>query len=362
MKEDQLEGVKQQKLFDIDCIIIGVNCEKTLARCIQSILDGSYPADRLHIYYSDGGSTDSSVNVARSFKQVSVFELKETYPTPGKGRNFGWRNSSSPYVQFLDSDTLLDAHWLSKAVEALSDDPAIGAVFGLRREIHPDKTLFNWIGDIEWNGPEGQSECFGGDVCIRRSALEKTDGYDEVLVGGEDPELSRRIIRAGWYLIRIDAPMTMHDLAMTTIKQYLRRAFRSGYAYGAVRNREAKAKSPFWQYEVRKIVIKSSSFICFTALFLLLALFRQPAIVTISALFLFLIGSSLLLSPRLFRVNKFIHELKMSRKEAKLYAWHCSVVVIPQFFGLFRFYAGKLFNKPLKNKRKNLKTALSTNG
>jgi len=347
--------------WDIDCVIIGVNCEKTIERCLSSILASSYPGHLVHIYYCDGGSTDSSIAIARRFAQVTVFELNAEYPTPGAGRNQGWKNSSSPFVQFLDSDTILDSQWLSKAAEAMNDD-RIGAVFGLRQEIHPESSVYNWIGNLEWNGPAGESDCFGGDVCIRRSALEKTDGYDETLVGGEDPELSRRIIRAGWHLIRLNAPMTMHDLAMTTVKQYMRRSFRSGYAYGAVRSREAAVKSNFWKYDFQKIVIKSGGFFCSTALSLLLMLSPLPVIVKIAALFLPLIGLSLLLSPRLFKVEKFMQEHHLNNKEAKIYGWHCSMVVLPQFFGIIRFYVGKLFNKPLKNKRRNLKTALSTAG
>jgi cellulose synthase/poly-beta-1,6-N-acetylglucosamine synthase-like glycosyltransferase len=349
----------REKSLDIDCVIIGVNCEKTIERCISSILAGSYPGHLLHIYYSDGGSTDSSIAIARRFAQVTVLELNAEYPTPGAGRNQGWKNSGSPFVQFLDSDTILDPQWLSKAVDAMDDD-SLGAVFGLRQEIHPERSIYNWIGNLEWNGPAGESDCFGGDVCIRRSALEKSGGYDETLVGGEDPELSRRIIRAGWHLIRLNAPMTMHDLAMTTVKQYMRRSFRSGYAFGAVRNREAAVKSSFWKYEFQKIVIKSGGFFFFTALSLLLVLSRQPVIVKIFAVFLPLIGLSLLFAPRLFRVEKFMREHHLNRKEAKIYGWHCSLVVVPQFFGIIRFYVGKLFNKPLKNERRNLKTALST--
>jgi len=57
-----------------------------------------------------------------------------------------------------------------------------------------------------------------------------------------------------------------------------------------------------------------------------------------------------------------MQEHHLNNKEAKIYGWHCSMVVLPQFFGIIRFYVGKLFNKPLKNKRRNLKTALSTAG
>jgi glycosyltransferase involved in cell wall biosynthesis len=346
---------------DIDCVLIGVNCSKTLARCIDSILRCDYPREKLHICYVDGGSTDNSIETAKRFREASIIALNPEYPTPGMQRNAGWKNGRSPLVQFLDSDTILDAGWLSKAASAIEDDQ-LGAVLGMRNEIHPERTVYNWIGNLEWNGPAGQSDCFGGDVLVRRQALEKTGGYDESLVGGEDPELSRRIIRAGWDILRLDAPMTKHDLAMSTVKQYLRRAFRSGYGFAAVRAREARAGSSFWRFELYKIVIKACAFLGSTLLaLLLLALVPYTGIKIIAAL-LPLSGLTVMLSPRLFRIGKFMNDYNLNKAEAKKYAWHCSIVVLPQLCGILRFHLGQLFNKPLQNKRSNLKTDLSIAG
>jgi cellulose synthase/poly-beta-1,6-N-acetylglucosamine synthase-like glycosyltransferase len=348
-------------LPDIDCVLIGVNCSNTLKRCIDSVFASDYPTENLHLYYVDGGSTDRSIELAGNYSNVTTIALNPEYPTPGLGRNHGWKQGRSMLVQFLDSDTILDPKWLKKAVEAM-DEASVGAVLGFRKEMHPEHSIYNWIGDIEWNGPVGTSSCFGGDVLIRREALEKTCGYDELLVGGEDPELSRRIIRAGWKIIRINALMTEHDLAMKTVHQYLMRAFRSGYGFAAVRIREAKAGSDFWKYEFQKIVIKGGVFFTcaiFSILIMLIVPSKTPLTLAL-ALLTAAPGVAILFNPRLFKVRKFIHENNLDRKDARKYAWHCSVVVIPQLFGIIRFYVGLFTHNPLKNKRSILKTGLST--
>ncbi|MBZ4218574.1 MAG: glycosyltransferase [Chlorobium sp.] len=345
-------------LPDIDCVLIGVNCSKTLGRCIDSVFASDYPKEKIHPYYVDGGSADRSIEVAKGYESIKVIAINPEYPTPGLGRNHGWKQGSSQLVQFLDSDTILNPDWLKIAVRAM-DEEQIGAVMGFRKEMHPEHSIYNWIGDLEWNGPVGESSCFGGDVLMRRKVLEKTDGYDELLVGGEDPELSRRIIRAGWKIIRLDALMTQHDLAMKTVRQYLTRAFRSGYGFAAVRKREAEAGSDFWKYEFQKIVIKGGMF--FTCIiFSLLILFIHQLSATISlALLTVALGTGILLNPRLFKVNKFMRENNLNNIEARIYAWHCSLVVIPQLFGLIRFYVGLITNNPLTNKRNTLATGLS---
>ncbi len=345
-------------LPDIDCVLIGVNCSKTLARCIDSVFASDYPKEKIYLFYVDGGSSDKSRDIAEGYESVTVIALNPEYPTPGLGRNHGWKKGSSELVHFLDSDTILNPDWLKIAVKAM-DEEQIGAVMGLRKEMHPEHSIYNWIGNIEWNGPIGESSCFGGDVLLRRKVLEKMNGYDELLVGGEDPELSRRIIRAGWKIIRLDARMTQHDLAMKTVRQYLARAFRSGYGFAAVRKREAEAGSDFWKYEFQKIVIKGGVFfICLISSLLILLIHPSSANIAL-ALLTAVPGTAILLNPRLFKVKKFMLENKLNNKEARTYAWHCSLVVLPQLFGLLRFYVGLITNNPLKNKRNTLATRLS---
>lgn len=340
---------------DIDCVIIGVNCQQTLGRCLASVQASDYPGDKLHIIYVDGGSTDQSIKVAGEFDEVSVISLNPEYPTPGLGRNRGWQTGTSPFVQFLDSDTVLASGWLKTAIAALAD-ATVGAVQGWRREMHPEKSIFNWIGDLEWNGPAGEADSFGGDVMIRRRVLEMTGGYDEILVGGEDPELSQRIKSQAWRILSLEIPMTHHDLAMTTIKQYMRRAFRSGYAFAAVRDRIAPEGNPFWQYDLRKIVIKGGGFLVL-ALIGALTLIAGHSVPTAIAGFLVLAaGGALLCLPRLFKVKKFMHDYNLTRPQARRYAWHFSLVVLPQFFGVIRYYWGKWLRKPLRNHRDRLAT------
>ncbi len=345
-------------LMEIDCVIIGVNCGKTLGRCIESVLHSRY-RQQVHLHYVDGGSSDESIAVAGRYPEVRVVALTPEYPTPGSGRNAGWRSGSAPVVQFLDSDTVMDPDWLQRGAETLQADADLGAVFGCRNELHPERSVYNWIGDLEWNPKAGNADCFGGDVMIRRVALEATGGYDAVLVGGEDPELSRRIIRAGWNIAHLDVPMTRHDLAMTSVRQYLRRAFRSGYGFAAVRRREASVGSRFWGYDLAKIVAKGGgSLACIMLAALLPLLGTSPGILFCSGL-LTAAGTGLLLSPRILRTGKFMQAFNLDRRQAARYAWHCSLVVIPQFFGVVRFHAGRLFCQPLRNRRNALVTNLS---
>ena len=206
--------------------------------------------------------------------------------------------------------------------------------------------------------PEGQADSFGGDVMIRRDVLEKTGGYDEILVGGEDPELSRRVTREGWIILQLGETMTLHDLAMTKISQYLKRAYRSGYGFAAVRYREARQDSIFWRHQILKIVFRGGGFIGLNLLGAGLLSFDFPGS-KIAGILCLIAGFGGLFRPRLFLVHKFMKQHDLTRKQGRVYAWHCSIVVIPQFLGVLRYHIGRYLNRPLLNRRRQLATAVT---
>jgi glycosyltransferase involved in cell wall biosynthesis len=322
----------------IDIVIIGLNSEKTIHSCLESVRRSQYPQESLTITYSDGGSSDSSVRIAETFG-CQVARVEAETPTPGRQRNEGWRLGSAPYVQFLDSDTVMDPAWLRKGIAAIGSE-GVGAVMGDRRELRPDDSAYNKIGDLEWNARPGEADCFGGDVLISRAALEASGGYDPGLIAGEDPELSYRVRKAGFKIIKLDSPMTRHDLAMYAFKQYWKRSFRSGHAFA-----EIHAMHPdFWGAEVRRVAIRALPALL-TTILLPLA-WRHPSILVAWAA-----SAALLLRPRILLVDRFKAEFGIPSGQAKLYAWHASLVVVPQFFGMLRFYAGKAFSRPLTNKK-----------
>ncbi|MBC8412619.1 MAG: SLBB domain-containing protein [Nitrospira sp.] len=340
------------KAFDIDCVIIGLNTASTLEHCLESVLKSSYSRGDIFIYYVDGGSSDQSIEIAKQFPQVTVIQTNLQYPTPGHGRNKGWLAGTSPFVQFLDSDTSIDQDWFERAIPEFKEDT--GAVQGELKEKHPEASIYNWLGDLEWNALVGECESFGGNVLIRRQILKKTGGYDEVMVGGEDPELSRRVRMQNWKILQIDAPMAKHDLAMTKIKQYIKRGYRTGYSFAAVAMHHDCNKGGFWLYETGRICVRGGVSLLLTAAAL------SGAGIDIKFIILLLPALMLLFYPLLFSVTKIAREKQLGRQEARIYAAHCSIIVIPQFLGIIRYLAGRLTGRPLRNRRNNMKARLSS--
>jgi len=322
---------------EIGVVIIGINVAKYLAECIKSVQSADYPKDLLEIVYVDGGSRDDSPQIAKGFAGVKVIELKDRHPTPGRGRNAGWRALSTPLIQFLDADTILHPGWFKRALPVLDDKTA--AVCGYRRETYPSKNFYHILTHMEWHYETGPCRYFGGDVLLKREALEKTGGFDDQLVAGEDPELSYRIREQGRQIVRIDAPMTTHDINMSTFRQYLKRAYRSGYAYAEIGLRFIKNKEKLWLRELIRISYKA-----LVPVALVLVGFM------IGKVWLGILLGLLILGRPFFRLDRLKQNFRQPWKYTLLYAGHTALVVYPQFGGVLRYFWGRASGNPLRNK------------
>jgi glycosyltransferase involved in cell wall biosynthesis len=232
-------------------VVIGRNEGERLLRCLRSA-EGL----GMRVVYVDSGSTDGSVAAARRLG-AEVVELDSTVPfTAARARNAGLErlrriDPTVELVQFVDGDCELAPGWLERASSELRGDPRLAVVFGRLRERHPERSIYNRLGDLEWDGPPGEARYCGGNAMMRVAAVVGTGGFDPSLIAGEEPDLCVRLRGAGWGVRRIDAEMGLHDLAMTRFGQWWRRAVRSGYAFAEGSARHGAPPERHWAREAR---------------------------------------------------------------------------------------------------------------
>lgn len=238
---------------DVTAIAIGRNEGERLLRCLRSLLPQVH-----RVIYVDSGSTDGSVEAAQRLG-ARVVSLDMAVPfTAARARNAGLAEAGdAAFIQFVDGDCQVEPGWITTALQALHADPLLGIVAGRRRELHPDATIYNLICDAEWNTPIGPARAVGGDMLARRQTLAAVSGFDPSLIAGEEPEMCLRIARAGWGIRRLDAPMTVHDAAMTRLAQWWRRSRRAGHAFAEVSWRHRQGPERIWKAETRRSLIWS---------------------------------------------------------------------------------------------------------
>jgi glycosyltransferase involved in cell wall biosynthesis len=230
-------------------VAIGRNEGARLGRCLASMPAG------VPVVYVDSGSGDGSVDRARELG-ASVVELDLTVPfTAARARNAGYECliAIAPHIEFvlfIDGDCQLARAWPATAIAFLHERPEVAAVAGRRREQDPQRSVYNWLCDREWDRPPGEAAELGGDIMVRLAAFRAEGGYRDDLIAGEEPELCVRLRAAGWRVWRLDEEMTTHDADMTRFGQWWRRTVRSGYAYaqGHYLHGAGPARHYAWEY------------------------------------------------------------------------------------------------------------------
>ncbi|RKF16919.1 glycosyltransferase [Roseovarius spongiae] len=266
----------------LDAVVIGRNEGARLDACLASLR-----GQVRRLVYVDSGSTDSSVEAARTAgAEVVALDMDRPF-TAARARNAGLaRLAGDGFVMLVDGDCTVAPGWLGQAAEHLAAHPDTAVVCGRRREIAPHASVYNRLIDMEWDGPPGMVRACGGDAMMRQDALRAVGGFNAALIAGEEPELCLRLRRAGWEVHRLDAEMTRHDAAITRFGQWWRRTRRAGHAFAEGAALHGAPPDRHWVTETRRalfwgaalpLAILLLSFLSAHALWLLLIYPAQVA-------------------------------------------------------------------------------------
>ncbi|MEM7232630.1 MAG: glycosyltransferase family 2 protein [Planctomycetota bacterium] len=311
----------------VSVVIIGRNEGDRLVRCIQSVLGMQYDG-KTEIIYVDSDSVDGSPERATELG-ARVVNVKPERPCAAVGRNAGWREALGDVVFFLDGDTIVEPDFVAHAIREFQDEK-VGVVWGHRREIQTRESVFNRVLDLDWVYPPGPSDFCGGDALFLRSVLEITEGYNEELIAGEEPELCQRIRQRGYVIQHVDLPMTGHDLAMTRWSQYWRRATRAGYAYAEISNKLKDTEFPLWVDDARRNRLRGSIVLA-TPILTAAACFVIPSFLPLAVVFA---GATLLAARTAIRTRW----KGGSFTTRFLYGLHSHVQQVPILFGQISYY------------------------
>lgn len=311
-------------------VVIGRNEGERLTRCLRSVQDMNRLCfDSVEVIYVDSASSDDSISRAQR-EGARVISLPPGPPTAARGRNAGWHATAANFVLFLDGDTILHPDFPARAMAALAD-PKVAVAWGHRRELVPSTSLYNRVLDLDWIYKPGLSDFCGGDALMRHAVLREVGGYDEHLIAGEEPEMCGRMRAHGYQILHIDCPMTAHDLAITSWKQYWKRAIRAGFAYASVSERFRNTAQPLFLRDAQRNRIHGSALLLLFILALALCVGLRSGLPI-----LFAVAAFLLLAARTMR--RVAWKSPHDPLTCFLYGMHSHLQQIPILFGQIKFY------------------------
>jgi glycosyltransferase involved in cell wall biosynthesis len=309
----------------IGAVVIGRNEGSKLARCLASVLGKVEP-----IIYVDSGSGDGSAELARRLG-AHVVQLDPSRPfTVGRAKNEGFDeilrlDPNLEFVQFVDADSEIVGLWLGVAEAALRERADACGAFGRLQERYPRKSVFNRLYAAQWHLESEGNNLLPGMSMMRVSAFRSTGGFVEDVPCVDDRELSIRLVKEGWKIVRLDTEMAIHDTGMMNLRQWWNRKIEAGYAlaYQAWRHSLSPTSFPGRSYW--------SSWFWGLGLPLAAVAGAWPSA-----------GASLLLLlgyPVLFcRVHRWTCRGGVHGPDAILYAAACTIDKFPKALGQIRFH------------------------
>jgi cellulose synthase/poly-beta-1,6-N-acetylglucosamine synthase-like glycosyltransferase len=310
-------------------VVIGRNEGERLRCCLTSVAGRGLP-----VVYVDGNSSDGSALLARSLGALVVEEDPSKPNCAGSARNAGFErlcaiDPNVRFVQFVDADCEVVDDWLGRGHRYLEEHPDVALVAGRRRERFAERSIYNRLADIEWDLPVGEIEHSHGDMMVRVDAFRRIGGFDPNAFVAEDHDLCVRLRKDGARLVRIDAEMTLHDIAMTRFRQWFLRCVRSGYGFPDMALRHGRASGRPWARETGSTIFWG------IALPVLILLLTWPTR-----------GASVLLAVayplQIVRIARRHRKAGMPARDAWLYGWSCTLCRFPNALGLMRFVIGRL--------------------
>jgi GT2 family glycosyltransferase len=98
--------------------VLNFNGKHFLSRCLSSIKQLNYPSELIEVILVDNSSTDDSLAFVEAiFPWVKRIKLNHNYGFCG-GNNRGIKYANGDYIAFLNNDTVVDADWLIRLVNA----------------------------------------------------------------------------------------------------------------------------------------------------------------------------------------------------------------------------------------------------
>ena len=228
------EKTAGEKRVKASVIIPNLNGAGWLGDSIESILAQDF-ADGFELIVIDNGSTDESLQIARSYLGRPGYRLIENSENTGFSAavNAGIRASQAEYAVLFNNDAFAQPDWLRRLVEVADGDARIFSVGSLMlRYYEPELAddagdyvnLFGWAaktGDgLYARRYQRQRRCFsacGGAALYRKSILEQIGLFDEHFFAYyEDVDLGWRANSLGYKNIYCPRAVCRHICGATT--------------------------------------------------------------------------------------------------------------------------------------------------
>lgn len=203
-----------ERVPSVSVLIPCYNERTWISACLDSLLAGDYPSDRIEFVVIDGGSDDGTLEVIADIadKAPNVRVVHNTARLKPHGLNLGIRETDSDVIVRADAHASYPENYVRRLVEDL-DRFSADNTGGVRETYVGGSRMAQAIGlaishrfaagDAHYrtgaNHVRAVESVFGG--CYRRSVFDRVGLFNEHLIRTQDREFNRRLLAKGGTII-----------------------------------------------------------------------------------------------------------------------------------------------------------------
>lgn len=169
-----------------------------IAKCIEALLNQTYPHERYEVLIVDNGSSDTTQSVAAKYPVKLLIE--NTTQSSYAARNKGILNAKGDLIALTDADCIPAPDWIEKGVGNLLRVPNCGLVAGRISPLFKDPKRPNAFETYESimhfrQKKYVQFHKYGAtaNVFTYKKTFEKVGLFNDTLRSGGDNEWGRRV-------------------------------------------------------------------------------------------------------------------------------------------------------------------------
>jgi len=225
-------------MIKVSIIVPFYNAEQYVTRCIEGLLQQSYPREQYEILMIDNNSTDASAERVRQYPSVRLlFEAKQAAYA---ARNRGLHEAKGEVIAFTDADCVPSHDWLHEVMTAM-EQPGLRMVLG-QAEFIGDSMLLSQLAAYE---DEKRHYVFNSDkkelyfgqtnnMAVEKKLLDELGPFVEWARGGDTIFVREAVNKYSCEVVRYCSQIRVRHMEMDSLSKYYQKCFiygrsRQGY-------------------------------------------------------------------------------------------------------------------------------------
>lgn len=222
----------------VSVVVPALNCAADVAGFSEAMRNQDYPADRFEVIVIDNGSSDDTLERARS---AGMQALQRTEKGRTKALNTGIAAAKGEYILTTDLSCRAEPNWIRSIVNTFNDHPEAGCVAG---EIKLLRTTSSAVIDFQernsYMSPllalartrlPYMPFADGANASFRRQLFEAIGGFEETFIKAGDVEICYRMFVLTDYSLVFNASALVWEPGEPSLKALLHQRFRMGIGW-----------------------------------------------------------------------------------------------------------------------------------